>query len=247
MKDVRAIMGMPVTIEIADSDTAQSSLEKAFEYFTYVDKKFSTYKIDSEISEINRGERSPHEYSDDTKEIFARALQTKTETDGYFDIQTPQGLIDPSGIVKGWAIQNVANMLRELGHSHIYVEAGGDIQTYGLNAEGGRWSIGIRNPFNRFEIIKVLYPDGRGVATSGEYIRGDHIYDPHTKKPVQTPVVSFTVIGPDIYEADRFATAAFAMGERGVSFIEKLSGFEAYSVTADGVATMTSGFQAYTL
>ncbi len=58
-------------------------------------------------------------------------------------------------------------------------------------------------------------------------------------------VKSLTVIGPDIYEADRFATAAFAMGRGGIDFIESLEGFEGYMIDASKTATFTSGFGRY--
>jgi thiamine biosynthesis lipoprotein len=58
--------------------------------------------------------------------------------------------------------------------------------------------------------------------------------------------VSLTIIGPDVLEADRFATAAFAMGQRGIHFIEQLPGFEGYVIDANSKATLTSGFAAYT-
>ncbi len=237
---------MPVTVEIADTSATHASLEKAFDYFTYVDQTFSTYKKDSEISRINRGKISESAYSEDMKEIFACAEETKKLTSGYFDIKTPDGSIDPSGIVKGWAIRNAAHILTSLGYKNIYVDAGGDIQTFGKNAAGKEWSIGIRNPFNREEIVKVVYPHGKGIATSGTSIRGSHIYNPHTKQAVDTTVVSLTVIGGDVYEADRFATAAFAMDEGGIAFIENLEGFEGYAIDTKGIATMTSGFDTYT-
>jgi thiamine biosynthesis lipoprotein len=244
MKETRQVMGMPVTVEVC-GDAQRSSIEQAFEYFEYVDRTFSTYKKDSEISRINNGELSEEAYSDDMKEIFALAELTKSQTDDFFDIRTPDGSIDPSGIVKGWAIQKVAELLHSLGHDNFYVEAGGDIQTSGKNADGEEWRIGIRNPFDREEIIKAVYPRGNGIATSGTAARGAHIYDPHEKKPVETNVASLTVIGPNVYEADRFATAAFAMGERGISFIGSLDGFEGYQVNKNGVATMTAGFNNY--
>jgi thiamine biosynthesis lipoprotein len=245
MKETRDIMGMPVSVEIAEA-TTQESLEKAFAYFTYVDETFSTYKENSQISRINKGDIHASAYSDDMKLVFALAEETKQLTQGYFDIKRPDGLIDPSGIVKGWAINNVAILLSLLGHKNFYVEAGGDIQTRGTNAEGNEWRIGIRNPFNQSEIIKVVYPHQKGIATSGTYIRSNHIYNPHSKQSVDTSVASLTVIGPDVYEADRFATAAFAMGDAGVEFIERLDGFEGYAIDTRGLATMTSGFTAYT-
>jgi len=240
-------MGMPVTVEIADTSASQESLNKAFDYFTYVDRTFSTYKKDSEISRINRKEVTPSEYSDDMKLIFKLAKETKQMTHGYFDIRTPDGGIDPSGIVKGWAVNNVANMLIAMGHKNIYVDAGADIQTSGKNAAGKEWSIGIRNPFKRTEIVKVVYPKGKGIATSGIYIRGKHIYDPFSKQAVKTDITSLTVIGPNIYEADRFATAAFAMGARWAELIKSLTGFEGYAIDMQGIATMTDGFEKFTV
>ncbi len=247
MRDTKDIMGMPVTVEIAGAQAAQASMDKVFDYFRYVDNTFSTYKVDSEISRINRGELRPTQYSEDMKSIFELAEETKERSRGYFDIRTPDGSIDPSGIVKGWAMHNAATLLRSLGHDDFYVEAGGDIQTSGKNARGEEWRIGIQNPFKLEEIVKVVSPNGSGIATSGTAIRGKHIYDPHTARPVEADLASLTVIGPNVYEADRFATAAFAMGEHGINFIEKIGGLEGYAIDMKGIATMTSGFGNYTI
>ncbi|MDE1944550.1 MAG: FAD:protein FMN transferase, partial [Patescibacteria group bacterium] len=221
MKETRLIMGMPIEIEIVDS-TVQTALEAAFAYLVAVDKRFSTHKEDSEISRINRGEIKLDAVSAEMREVFALAEKTKKETDGYFDIKNPDGHLDPSGIVKGWAILNTAGLIREAGYENFMVNAGGDIATRGKNAEGKEWSVGIRNPFKTDEIIKVVYPRGKGVATSGSYIRGAHIYNPHAPSEELKDIVSITVIGPDVLEADRFATAAFAMGKKGIEFIENL-------------------------
>lgn len=246
MKDTRSIMGMPITIHIADAEAAKDVLEKVFEYFEYVDQKFSTYKKTSEISRINRGELRESDYSKDMKTILALAEKTRRETSGYFDIRTPAGMIDPSGIVKGWAIQNAANLLKKLGVKNFYIDAGGDVQAEGRNEEGAEWRIGIRNPLNsKEEIVKVVHLAGKGIATSGTYLRGEHIYNPTNGRPA-TDIVSLSVIGPNVYEADRFATAAFAMGNDGINFIEQLRGFEGYSINPDGIGTMTSGFETYT-
>ncbi|RWK27769.1 FAD:protein FMN transferase, partial [Mesorhizobium sp.] len=99
-----------------------------------------------------------------------------------------------------------------------------------------------RNPFNTNEIIKVIYPRGRGVATSGTYARGQHIYNPHGSGEPVTDIVSLTVVGSDVLEADRFATAAFAMGRDGIFFIEQTPGLEGYVVDVNGRGTPTSGF-----
>jgi len=247
MKEARLIMGMPVEIEIGSADEAvRATLDAAFAYLVSVDEQFSTYKETSEISRINRGEIASGRESALMQEVFAIADKTKRETNGYFDIRRPDGLIDPSGIVKGWAIRNTAQLIRERGFENYFVSVGGDIAMSGHDAEGQEWSVGIRNPFDTKEIVKVAYPRGKGIATSGSYVRGDHIYNP--KKPSEKlhDIVSITVIGPDVLEADRFATAAFAMGKEGIQFIEQLPGFEGYAIDKDGIATMTSGFAAYT-
>jgi thiamine biosynthesis lipoprotein len=178
------------------------------------------------------------------QKILALAEKTKQETNGYFDIFNGRD-IDPSGIVKGWAIHQAAELLKMLGYKNFNVDAGGDIEVQGKNAHGKLWTIGIRNPFNRHEVIKILEIENAGVATSGTYIRGNHIYNPHQSNAAQTEIVSLTVIGPDIYEADRFATAAFAMGKKGIEFIEKLPGFEGYMIDQQKIATYTSGFNTY--
>lgn len=241
MKETRLLMGMPVTVEIVDAHATQHDLDCVYGYFEYVDAKFSTYKEASEISQINRGQLAIGQASDDMQLIFALADLTRQETDGYFDIQR-NGYIDPSGLVKGWAIYNAAQLLRQRGFSNFYVDAGGDIQIAGHNAEGKRWRVGIRNPFNIHEIVKVLELTDCGVATSGTSIRGQHIYNPKQPDQLLESIVSLTVIGPNIYEADRFATAAFAMGTEGIWFIEQLEGFEGYMINKEGIATLTSNF-----
>lgn len=175
-------------------------------------------------------------------EVLALAERTRSETGGFFDIHKADGSLDPSGIVKGWAIRNAAEIVRQAGVRDFFIEAGGDIQSLGKNASGLDWSVGIRNPFKTDEIIKVVYPRGRGVATSGTYARGQHIYNPHEPSDAITDIVSLTVVGSDVLEADRFATAAFAMGRDGILFIEQTPGLEGYVVDINGRATLTGGF-----
>ena len=244
ISQTRIIMGMPVTIAVVDA-LPMASVECAFAFFEAVDERFSTWKAHSEISRFNRGEFARAELSADMREVLAIADETQAQSGGYFDIRKPDGALDPSGIVKGWAIRKAARMLEGNGAENFYVDAGGDVQAQGHNPEGGDWRVGIRSPFQVSEIIKVVNPRGAGVATSGSYIRGQHIWNPHAPKDRLDDVVSITVIGPDVLEADRFATAAFAMGPRGVYFIESLPGFEAYQVNAQGRARMTSHFQDY--
>ena len=244
MKETRVMMGMPITVALVDAAARVEHIAQVFDYFDEVDRKFSTYKDDSEISALNRREMSLAQASPEMQLVFALAEQTRQETSGYFDIER-DGRIDPSGLVKGWAIYQAAERLWLAGLENFYVEAGGDIQTAGHNGQGQPWRVGIRHPFNPAEIVKVLAVGQAGVATSGSYVRGQHIYRPGDAGPLDSEIVSLTVIGPDIYEADRFATAAFAMGAAGIAFIDRLEGFEGYMIDRHGQATLTTGFGHY--
>jgi thiamine biosynthesis lipoprotein len=237
-------MGMPITIEVVDAMLPTAIFDNVFTYFTYVDQTFSTYKADSEISQINNHQITVEQAGKDMRAIFALAEQTRQETGGFFDIMH-DGVYDPSGVVKGWAIYHAATMMRLAGCLNFYIDAGGDIEAVGKNSQGQPWRVGIRNPFNINEYVKVLAISNCGIATSGTYIRGQHIYNPKINSSLVTDIVSLTVIGPNIYEADRFATAAFAMGEEGIRFIERLEGFEGYMINQQGIATFTSGFTRY--
>jgi thiamine biosynthesis lipoprotein len=244
MRATRILMGMPITVDVVETSEA-AILEAVFAYFEAVDCRFSTYRPDSEIAAINHGSLDVGQYSREMREVLALAEQTKRDTDGYFDIRTGNGSLDPSGIVKGWAIRNAASIIAESGPRDFYIDAGGDIQTSGKNVDGKEWTVGIRNPFEAAQIIKIVQPRGHGVATSGTYVRGQHIYDPHAPGRPIDDIVSLTVIGADVLEADRFATAAFAMGRAGIEFIEQRPGVEGYLVDRKGRATLTSGFEEY--
>lgn len=245
-RETRLQMGMPITVEVRDGGAAQQHLEAVFAYFAAVDEAFSPYKETSEISRLNRGELAEDAYSDELREILAFGEQTRRETDGYFDMRRGDGRLDPSGIVKGWAIRNAAELLRRAGLRDFYVEAGGDVAIAGTR-DGRPWRVGIRNPFNRHENVKVLALSDCGVATSGTAIRGQHVYNPHRRDTPLLDVVSLTVIAADVYDADRFATAAFAMGREGIHFIERMPGLEGYMIAATARATYTSGFERYVL
>lgn len=235
---------MPVTVEIADDAADPGSINDVFAYFSWVDNTFSTYKKSSEISKYNQKLMPESELSKTVQSVLRLADKTKKETYGYFDIER-NGKIDPSGIVKGWAILNASKILRKLGYQNFFVEAGGDIQVAGKNCHSDSWTVGIRNPYNRAENVKILSLKDKGIATSGTSVRGQHIYNPHEPGKKLEEIVSLTVIGPDVLEADRFATAAYAMGRKGIEFIENLSGFEAYMIDSERTATFTSGFERF--
>ncbi len=175
--------------------------------------------------------------------ILDECERTKLETEGYFDCRC-RGEIDPSGLVKGYAISQAAKLLIEAGCQNFLIEIAGDLQTKGVNDEGKPWQVGIENPFNRAEIIKIVKLADMGMATSGTAIHPDHIINPLTRQPAHE-IASLTVIAPNVYDADRMATAAFAMGQKGVEFMQKLPGYAAYMVTNDRQGIMTESFKQY--
>ena len=241
MRQTKIIMGMPITVEIiGKSDPAD--IGRIFDYFTQVDEQFSPYKKTSELAKLNDGLKK-EDWSVDMAEVMELCSQTKDETNGFFNIEF-DGRIDTSGLVKGWAIQKAAVKLAAMGYQNFYVEAGGDIQTAGFDQGRNYWKVGIRNPFNIDEIVKTVKLSGNAIATSGAYIRGEHIYNPVTKTISQS-VSSLSVISESIYDADRFATAAYAMGKEGIDFINERAGLEGYMVLSNGTAVFTEGFENY--
>jgi FAD:protein FMN transferase len=257
MKETRLLMNMPITVEIADPCARRRHLDLVFDLFRATEDRFSPFKESSETTRYDRGFLRANELSFEMKLILRLAEETRDATGGYFDA-FHDGHFNPVGIVKGWVVRRAARLLLRQGLAAFYIEAGGDIQLHGRNAEREPWLVGIRSPFALTEIVKVLSLTDCGVATSGTYARGDHIYDPvaprgaagHHAGPnpgvaIAGRVVSLTVIGPDAYEADRFATGAFAMGRAGIEFIERLEGFEGYMIDDGGMATYTSRFNDY--
>jgi thiamine biosynthesis lipoprotein len=240
MKEIRFIMGMPVIL-LLPNGTNKDIFKKVFDYLNWVDEKFSTYKNTSEITLFNNSKISEKEFSSEMKEVFTLSKQTKNETYGYFDI-FKKGKFDPSGLVKGWAIYNASKLIKNSGINDFYLEIAGDIEVSGKNTDGKLWKIGVRNPFKKNEIVKVIEITNRGIATSGNYERGMHIYNPKDKYNLTDEIASITVVGPNIYEADRFATAAFAMGKEGINFIENLKGFEGYMIDKNGIGFSTTNF-----
>ncbi len=242
MKITEGIMGMSVAVEVLEPTVKSTDIDEVLDYFHEIDETFSTYKKTSEISKINKKLLKKEDASPEVKKVLKLCEETKQKTKGYFDI-TIEGIIDPSGLVKGYAIFEGSRMLMKKGYRNFYVEIGGDIDIRGLK-NGQKWKVGVRNPLRTFENAKVLYLTDCGIATSGTYERGMHIYNP-IKKKLANELSSVTVIAPNVYEADRFATAVYAMGEKGLEFLENSDGLEGYLITKDGRELISSGFSLY--
>ena len=184
--EIRHIMGMPIEIDVRDEDV---DVEPAFAWLRRADELFSTYRADSEISRLGRGELLLSECAPEVDEVLTRCLALRRETGGYFDVRAG-GRLDPSGLVKGWAVAGAAERLA--GARRLFINAGGDIAT-----RGGPWRIGIRHPVKRSRLAAVLEVSDLAVATSGEYERGRHVLDPHTGRPPDG-LLSVTIVGPDL-------------------------------------------------
>lgn len=243
MKITRLIMGMPVTIICPDKDIALDDIEPLWLFLGEVDERYSPYKSTSEVAAVNRGSLKPEGYSEQLAYILELAESTKQQTRGYFNVWH-NDVFDPSGIIKGWAIQKAADMLSEKTHN-FYIEIAGDIQVSGVTEGSEPWRIGVRNPLNRDETISVVSLGNKAIATSGTAIRGDHIYNPIDSTAKDNGVLSLSVIADKIIDADQFATAAFAMGKKGIAFIESLNGFEGFMVDTTEMVTKTTGWNGY--
>ena len=241
MKQIRLMLGMPITIEIVDTAATAAVFDRVYGFFAYVDETFSPFKETSEVSKINRGELALEDACDDMQEILWLAEKTRSDTYGYFNVWH-NGNFNPSGAVKGWAIYKAAELLHAEGFRNFYVDAGGDVQAYGCNAEGKAWRVGVRNPFNREQIVKTVTLQNQGIATSGLYIRGRHIYNPLNDDDPMDQVASMTVIADNVLEADRLATAAFVMGREGIQFLQMTPDVEGYMIDVQGQATLTTGW-----
>jgi FAD:protein FMN transferase len=232
---VEQIMGMPILVDVRDEDVDAAQLEPAFDWFRWVDATFSTYRPESEICRLDRGELALHEAHEDVRWVLARCEALREETDGYFDAHA-SGLLDPSGLVKGWSVDRAAELLRGVGLEDFAVSAGGDMRIVGR-----AWRVGIQHPLQRDSVATVLEVDELAVATSAAYARGDHVLDPHTGRP-PADVLSVTVTGPELATADAYATAAYAMGRAGPAWTARLSGYEAMTILADETVLTTGGF-----
>jgi thiamine biosynthesis lipoprotein len=174
----------------------------------------------------------------DVLTVFGICEELRARTDGYFDAHAASpDVFDPSGLVKGWSVDGAASLLDAAGLSSYAINAGGDVRV-----RGGPWRVGIQHPREPGAVARVVEATELAIATSGEYARGQHVVDPHTRRP-PSGLLSVTVTGPDLAAADAYATAAFAMGgDRSTHWLARLRGYEAMAIRDDGTVLATPGF-----
>jgi FAD:protein FMN transferase len=241
MHRVEMIMGTAITLDIIDASSDLTRLgDDAFAWFTEVDARFSTYKDDSEVGRLDRGEITVDQASPDLRHVLDACESLRDQTRGFFDAYAT-GRLDPSGYVKGWSVQVAADRLRAAGIENFCINAGGDIRVHGVGPDGDAWRIGIRHPWEADKVAWVIAGTDLAIATSGTYERGPHVIDPFRGQP-STFLRSVTVVGRDLAVVDAYATAAVAMGKPGLDWLAQLTGYESAAVTENGEAFRSDGF-----
>lgn len=224
---------------------AGAGVASAVSWLHEVDARFSPYRPESEVTAVAEDRLDLADASALLREVVRQAEAIGSCSDGFFTLY-PSGRFDPSGFVKGWAVQRASDLLTEYGSTSHCVNGGGDVQAVGMAGPDLPWRIGIAHPADPQRLAAVVQgpaPDGDAfaVATSGTAERGAHIEDPVTgAQPVE--LASVTLVGRSLADVDALATAAFAMGECARRWLEHLSGVEAFAVRPDGTTWSTSGF-----
>jgi thiamine biosynthesis lipoprotein len=225
-------MGTVFSIDVRAPGVLGADLDEIISWLHWVDDTFSTYQPTSDVSRLGRGEIALAECAPEVGEILQRCTALTAQTQGYFSAYAT-GVLDPSGLVKGWAIERASELLRAAGSVNHCVNGGGDVQCAGGGAPGEPWRIGIADPRSSGQLAAIFTGFDVAVATSGSAERGAHIIDPHTARS-PTAVVSVSLKGEHLADVDSYATAAFAMGTAAPAWISSLAGISGLVLFADG-------------
>lgn len=249
---VEHVMGTAIGVDVrgdaADDPGLDGVLDGVFAQLRDADARFSTYRSDSEISRLARGELLESACSPDLRHVLAACDHLAVTSGGAFDVrrQAAAGGLDPSAYVKGWAVEEAAWLLDDAGIVDYVVNAGGDVIARGQAESGRPWRVGVRHPVDAQRLAAVLEVSDRAVATSGSSERGAHIVDPRTGRPAASDVRSVTVVGPRLGFADAYATAAFVMGvDDGLRWVAAQRDHDALAITVDGRVVRTAGMDRY--
>ncbi|WP_330351571.1 FAD:protein FMN transferase [Streptomyces sp. NBC_00582] len=223
----------------------RAALDEAVASLHRVNEVFSTYREDSQVSRMARGELSVGECDPEVAEVLDLGAEAERVSDGWFSMRY-EGRLDPTGIVKGWATERAARLIsRVAGVSGVSVNGGGDVQLLGVPGPERPWRVGVSDPLRPGGLAAVVSAAGAdelAVATSGTAERGAHIVDPRTARSAVTDLVAVTVVAPRLTWADCWATAAFAMGSReALAWLESLPDVEALLITAGDEVRCTGG------
>ena len=245
VRHAEPVMGTVVSFDVPFAARHDGSLDDAVKWLHWVDRVFSPYRPDSDVSQLADGVVTVDGCAPEMAEVIEACAFLRELSGGYFTA-SPWGRFDPSGYVKGWAVERAAAILSAAGSASHLVNGGGDVQCVGglPGTTPAPWRVGIADPFTRGRLAVVVEAVDCGVATSGTAERGAHIANPRTGGPAEG-LASITVTGPSLALADACATAAFAMGpDLARDWAESLDGYEAYAITETGGTWQTSGFAA---
>ncbi|MFI7587212.1 FAD:protein FMN transferase [Spongisporangium articulatum] len=228
---VEQVMGLPVSVHVRGPQARTPAVARAvaglFASLRDDDAVFSTYRPDSAVSRIRRGALRLDDAGPRVREVAALCAEAETRTDGAFSAWLPDAAghraFDPTGLVKGWAVQRAFDVLttRLDGHD-VLVNAGGDVAVRCTRTDTPPWRIAIEDPRDRTRTLVTVPLRTGAVATSGTAARGTHLDDPRTGRPAASGLLSATVIGPSLLWADVYATAAFVMGAEAAEWVDSL-------------------------
>jgi thiamine biosynthesis lipoprotein len=230
---VEQVMGLPVSL-LARGEQLELDVAPFYDELRWVDAVFSPYREDSEVTRLATGALQLSDAHPLVQHVARRCEEERERTGGLFDATTPDGRWDPSGFVKGWAVERAARLLPD--GPDWCVNAGGDVV---VRAPSGMpFRVGVEDPRDRSRVLAVVPVAGGGLATSGTAARGDHLYDPRTGTAA-VGLASVTVVAATLEQADVLATAAFVDG--GLRLVLE-AGCEGLAVGLDGGMTATPGF-----
>lgn len=233
---VEHVMGMPISLALrgrhTDDDRAVRAWSEVLDVLRTADQVFSTYRADSYVSRLNRGAPAIADCPPEVAEVLALGEQARIESGDAFDVRRDSRL-DPSGVVKGWAVERAAQKLAQLPATDYCLGAGGDLTCRVSGPDSEAWRVGIEDPFAPDKLVAVVPIRNGAIATSGLHRRGRHITDARTGV---TPIVlaSVTVVHRSLTQADIDATAAFALGEDGLDWLRSRPGRAGLVILADG-------------
>jgi FAD:protein FMN transferase len=241
---VEHVMGMPISLALrgrhASSVAADEAWQSVINQLREADEIFSTYRADSIIRRLDRGELTIEQCPPEVAEVIELGREAERVSDGAFSIRlpTPDGRrrLDPSGVVKGWAAQRASQFLAGLDDTDFCLSAGGDIVCHTGDADRAAWRVGIEHPLDPTTLIAVVPIRSGGVATSGTAHRGGHLLDPRTGRQ-PSGVASVTVIAASLTWADIDATAAYVHGRDAVQWLQTRPIRSALVVWTDGTTT----------
>jgi thiamine biosynthesis lipoprotein len=205
-----------------------------------VDAVFSTYRPDSFVSRLGRGEIALEACPPEMAEVLALGELAERQSRGAFRARRTGPVLDPTGVVKGWAVERAADHLRALEATDFCLSAGGDMVCRTLDPDAPPWRIGIEDPHHTDRLVAVAPVHTGAVATSGTAHRGDHLVDARTGRP-PAGVASVTVVAASLTWADIDATAAYAHGRDAARWLRTRPGRSGLVVWSDGSTTLVDG------